>query len=81
MSLDVEMKGNTLLVDDVKVGAAGTSVATTLTSLGTDGVAAFPASALDDPGTAAGTPAAFDKVIKVDVNGTDYWIGAYDNNT
>lgn len=81
MSLNYELRGNTLVCDDVKVGAAGTSVATTLSGLGSDGVAAFPAAALDDPGDDAGTPAAFDKVIKVDVGGTDYWIGVYNNNT
>ena len=32
-------------------------------------------------GTKAGTPSAFDKVLQIEVDGVDYWIGLYSDNT
>jgi len=73
MSQEFDLKGNTLLVDDVQL-EDGTKV-----SVVTDNLPTF-AAAVANPGTAASTPAAFNKVLKATIGGVDYYIGLYTSN-
>jgi hypothetical protein len=74
MTTNVDLKGNTLQVEDVEI-AGGTKVSD-IVSLHTP---TFD-TAVADPGTDA-TTIGFDKVLKITVGSTDYYVGLIDNNT
>ena len=71
MSLTYDLTGNTIVADAVTGDVTGDVT----------GTVDFPSADLDDPGTNAGTgPATFDKVLRISVNGVDYFVGLYDDN-
>jgi hypothetical protein len=74
MTTPVDLKGNTLLVDDVEI-TDGTSISDIVSS----NLPTFD-TAVANPGTDA-TTIGFDKVLKITIGGVDYYIGLLTANT
>lgn len=71
MTLTYDLTGNTIVADAVEADVTGDITGTVTGSVD------FPAANLADPGT---NLTDFDKALKITVNGTDYWLGLYDDN-
>lgn len=79
MSTQVDMSGNTITADSF-VGTITGNISGNVTGNLTGNVTGtvdFPSGDLADVGT---NLTDFDKALKITVNGTDYWLGLYDDN-
>jgi hypothetical protein len=79
MSTQVDLSGNTITADAF-VGTITGNISGNVTGNLTGNVTGtvdFPSSDLANPGT---NLTAFDKALKITVNGTNYWIGLADDN-